>query len=92
MVGIEGVLERSGLPTNPLPFLDGEPTLGRGPVVGRPDHKHVAARAELFAHPVRPVLRPRRNLDIDQRVDPIGTQELAKLQHLRLVDRIIVSV
>jgi hypothetical protein len=92
MVGVEGILQRSGLPADPFAFGGGEPLLGRGPVIGGSDHQHVAALADLRAHPIRPIPRPSRDLDIDQRVDSVSTQELGELQHLRLVRRIVVGV
>ena len=73
-------------------FLGGEPVLRRGPIVRGSDHQHVTALTDLVAHPIWPILRPHRDLDIDQRVDPVSAQKLAKLQHLRLVQRIIMSV
>jgi hypothetical protein len=92
MVRVEDILQRSGLPTDPLAFLGGEPILGRRPIVRRPDHQHIGDLADLLTHPIRPVLRSYRDLDVDQRIDPMTAQELVKLHHLRLVRRIIVSI
>ena len=85
-------MSSSGLPADPFAFLGGEPVLGRGPIVRGPDHQHITALADLRAHPIRPILRPHRDLDIDQRIDPVSAQELVELQHLRLMRRIIMGV
>jgi hypothetical protein len=49
-------------PAGPLAFLGRQPILGCGPIVRGPDHKHIAALADLRAHPVWPILRPSRLL------------------------------